>query len=96
MRCVEVEITNASGLHARPAAVFVKTAAGFQSAIHVRNVTAGKQPSNAKSMLGVLSQGVVCGTRVEITADGPDEEQALEALARIVAAGLGEGGAAPA
>ncbi len=91
MRSIELEITNATGLHARPAAVFVRTAAGFRSAIRVRNVERDGPGANAKSILSVLAQGVGHRSRIEILTDGDDEDAALEALARVVAEGLGEG-----
>ena len=91
MRSVELEITNASGLHARPAALFVKTAGGFRSKVLVRNLARDVAAANAKSILGVLAQGVTNGTRIEITAEGDDEDQAILALGRLVEDGLGEG-----
>jgi phosphocarrier protein HPr len=91
MRSIELAVTNATGLHARPAAVFVKAAAGFRSSIRVRNVERDGPPANAKSILAVLAQGAGHGSRIEITADGEDEDLALEHLARLVEDGLGEG-----
>ena len=90
MRSIELEITNASGLHARPAALFVKAALGFRCAVRVRNVERDSPAANAKSILSVLAQGAGRGTRIEITTDGEDEDEALETLGRLVETGLGE------
>ncbi len=77
-------LKNALGLHARPAAKFVKAAAGYQSEIKVRNVTTGKGPVNARSILGVISLAAVHGHQIALTAAGPDASQALEALRTLV------------
>lgn len=69
------------GLHARPAAEFVKAAAGFQSKVEVG---AGGKKVTARSLLGVLSLGVKCGQPVTLSADGADAEVALESLARLL------------
>ena len=95
MRSIELEITNATGLHARPAALFVKAAASFRCAIRVRNVERDGPGANAKSILAVLAQGAGHGSRMEITTDGDDEDAALTHLARLVEEGLGEGGTTP-
>jgi phosphotransferase system HPr (HPr) family protein len=77
----EVTVTNPSGLHARPAARFVETARTFDSELSL-----GKdgRTGNAKSLVSVLRLGIVAGTTIEITADGPDEEQALAALMEVL------------
>lgn len=90
MQTAELEIRNPSGLHARPAAMFVKTAAAFRSKILVENVTRGGAPANAKSILTLLASGVSKGHVVRISADGEDEEAALAALRELVANGIGE------
>ena len=86
-----VEVLNPSGLHARPAAAFVKAACGFASSITVSNLTrdAGRSAS-AKSILGVLALGVSRGHRVRLVADGPDADEALAAMTRLIEAGIGE------
>ena len=94
MRSLELEVVNASGLHARAAAAFVKAATGFRSTIHVRHVDREPPGADAKSILGVLLQGVGRGARIEIQADGEDEDEAIETLGRLVEDGLGEGAAA--
>ncbi len=80
-------INNKVGLHARPAALFVQTAGRFKSAITVWN---GKRHANAKSMLNVLTLGVLSGMTIRVTAEGEDAEQALQALAELNANNFGE------
>jgi phosphotransferase system HPr (HPr) family protein len=87
---LELEVQNPSGLHARPAATFVKAAAGFRSDIRVGNLTTGKEPVTAKSIIGVLSLGVQRGHRIHLTCSGDDEAAAAAALRELVEAGLGE------
>jgi len=69
------------GLHARPAALFVKAAAGFSALIRLR---LGEKEVDGKSILGVMQLGATGGTTVEIVADGPDAEVALTALVALV------------
>ena len=90
MEQIEVEVRNPSGLHARPAATFVRAAAAFKSGVTVANVTRGGAPLDAKSILAVLSGGVSRGHVVRITAEGEDEAQAVATLRDLVASGLGE------
>ena len=90
MRAAEVVIQNPSGLHARPAALFVRTAAAYRSTVRVRNVTRNGAAVDAKSILGVLGLGVAPGHRIAIEADGDDEAVAIDALLGLVEAGIGE------
>jgi len=83
----ETRVVNPLGLHARPAAQFVKLAAGFQS--HVEVVKDGV-PVNGKSIMGVMMLAAECGSTLRIRAEGPDESEALEALCGLVASGFGE------
>ena len=92
-------IRNGVGLHARPAAVFVKTAGRFKSTITVCNATTGSKGAegakgstavNAKSILLVLSLGVEKGHAITVTASGADEAEAAAALRESVAARCGE------
>ena len=87
---IELDIRNPSGLHARPAAVFVKAAAGFASDIRIANVTTGSGLVPAKSIIGVLSLGVLRGHRVRVQVDGADEGDAAATLRSLVEAGLDE------
>ena len=85
-----VTIKNPSGIHARPAAVFVQCASGFESAVTVRDVTKGGEAKDAKSILIVMSLGMVCGDEIEISAAGADEDAAVAALVALVESGCGE------
>jgi len=87
---VRLTIRNPSGLHARPAALFVKTAAGFSSSVRVANLTRGKGPADAKSILSVLALGVSRDHEIELSADGDDAEAAIAGLTELVESGVGE------
>ena len=75
------------GLHARPATFFIQKSNEFKSSIWVEKE---ERRVNAKSLLGVLSLGIVQDTTITLIADGPDEEEAVEALAALVATSNGE------
>ncbi len=85
MKQLRVNVTNAVGLHARPAAVFVGEAGRFASQIRVRNVTRNTPWVDAKSILSVLTLGVEPQHEIEIMADGPDDTQAAETLQQLIA-----------
>lgn len=87
MKELEVVIQNPTGLHARPAKVFVNTAKQFQSDIRVLS---GEKKANAKSLISMLALGVERGTAICVVIDGTDEEAALDALEAAIASGLGE------
>ena len=87
-KCVIVR--NPSGLHARPASEFVAKAKGFQSKISIRRPGDDSFLGNAKSIIIMLSMGVGQGDSVEILADGPDEQQAVESLTALIESGFGE------
>ena len=87
---LELNVRNPSGLHARPAAVFVRAACTFQSDIRVANVTTGSAPVTAKSIIGVLGLGVQRGHTIRLDVDGDDEHSAAETLRDLVEAGLEE------
>lgn len=91
MISLTLTITHPAGLHARPAALFVKTAQRFPCAITLRNLTTQKPVANAKSALGVLTQGVNQGHQVLIEADGEKADEALAALKELVEGNFGEG-----
>lgn len=86
----ELDVRNPSGLHARPAAVFVKVAAGFASDVKVANVTTGSREVTAKSIIGVLGLGVQPGHRIRLRIDGADEGRAAAVLRALVESGLDE------
>lgn len=90
MTSIRLVIRNPSGLHARPAALFVRTAGQFGSKVTVANPAAGKGPVDAKSILSVLTLGVSSGTEIEVAAEGGDAEAALAAIREAVENGLGE------
>ena len=77
----EVVIDNQVGLHARPATFFIQKANEFKSSIWVEKE---ERRVNAKSLLGVLSLGIVKGTTVKIIADGVDEEAAIDTLSALI------------
>jgi phosphotransferase system HPr (HPr) family protein len=88
---VTLQVRNQSGLHARPAALFVKTAGGFSSNVQVTNLTRDPEKSAAaRSLLGVMGLGVSSGHEIRITADGPDADEAIATLRKLVESGLGE------
>lgn len=76
-----VTITNQVGLHARPATFFIQKANEYKCSIWVEK---DDRKVNAKSLLGVLSLGIVCGTTINIIADGADEQLAVDTLADLV------------
>ncbi|MEO6577374.1 MAG: HPr family phosphocarrier protein [Candidatus Limnocylindria bacterium] len=87
----EVDVRNPSGLHARPAATFVRAAAGYDADVSVTNLARNPdKTASAKSVLGVMGLGVSSGHRIRIAADGADADVAVTALAELVEAGLGE------
>lgn len=88
---MDVEIVNPEGLHARPAVVLATAAADLPGEVTITNLETGAGPAAADSMLELMSLGVRQGNRVRLAADGPDARQALETLAAVIAAGLGEG-----
>ena len=90
MPSIEVVVTHEVGLHARPAASFVKTAASYPCDIKVTNVTAGSPAVNAKSILGVLSIGVHQGHTITVEAVGEQAQAALDALQTLIADNFGE------
>jgi phosphocarrier protein len=82
-----VTVVNALGLHARAAARFVQLAARFTSQVRVAR---DARVMDGKSIMGILLLAAARGTTITITADGADEEAAVEALADLVGAGFGE------
>ena len=79
----QVEITNALGLHLRPADKFVRLASRFQSEIRV---SSDGQEINGKSILDLTTLAAECGTRLDLEARGPDAEAAVDALSELVLA----------
>lgn len=85
-----VKIINDSGLHARPAAEFVREAGKYKSMIHIHRVDRPERNVNAKSMVLVLSLGACKDAEVNISAVGEDEHIAVEALVDQIKGGFGE------
>jgi phosphocarrier protein len=83
----DATIVNPLGLHARPAAQFVRLANSFASDILVSK---DGIDVNGKSIMGVMMLAAECGSAIRIRASGHDAERAVEALARLVADGFGE------
>ena len=83
----EVVINNQVGLHARPATFFIQKANEFKSSIWVEKE---ERRVNAKSLLGVLSLGIVKGTSINIIADGADEDAAIATLAELIDSAFNE------
>ena len=83
----DVTVENQVGLHARPATFFIQKANEFKSSIWVEKE---ERRVNAKSLLGVLSLGIMGGTDIRIIADGADEEDAVNGLVSLVKSGFTE------
>lgn len=76
----KVRIQNKLGMHARPAALFVKTASRFKSDVYI---TRNDQVVNGKSIMGVMMLAAECGSELTLAVSGEDEHQALAALAEL-------------
>lgn len=85
----EVTIRNATGFHIRPAQLFTEQAVKFQSQVNIL-VKDQDVKVDGKSILGLMTLGLSLGSVIEISADGPDEEKALESLVQLVEGGFGE------
>ena len=83
----DVTVENQVGLHARPATFFIQKANEFKSSIWIEKE---ERRVNAKSLLGILSLGIVGGTSIRIIADGSDEQVAVEGLVELVESGFSE------
>ena len=83
----DVVVQNQVGLHARPATFFIQKANEFKASIWIEKE---ERRVNAKSLLGVLSLGIVGNTAIRIIADGADEEAAVESLVKLVESGFAE------
>ena len=84
MQKITLQVINEVGLHARPASEFVKLAGQFQADLQVRNETTGSAAVDAKSILSVLTLGVEKGHEIELTGEGKDESEALQALRELI------------
>ena len=84
----EVVIENRNGLHARPAAMFVKTAGAFKSEVWVEK---DDEQVNGKSIMGLMMLAAGCGARIKVSAEGSDAEAVMAQLEALVAGGFTEG-----
>lgn len=87
MTMKEAVVNNQVGLYARPATFFIQKANEFKSSIWMEKE---ERRVNAKSLLGVLSLGVVQGTKITLIADGVDEAEAVDSLVALLASGLNQ------
>jgi phosphocarrier protein len=76
----EVIVKNRAGIHARPAALIVQTAGKYQSHILIAR---DSEEINAKSIMGIITLGAAYDTHLKISADGPDEQEAVDALVQL-------------
>ena len=83
----DVTVKNQVGLHARPATFFIQKANEFKSSVWVEKE---ERRVNARSLLGVLSLGIVGGTTIRIIADGVDEQAAVDSLVKLVDSAFAE------
>jgi phosphocarrier protein len=84
MKQLILKVFNEVGLHARPAAIFVKESNRYHSNIRLRNLTSQSRWTDAKSILGVLTLGVEQNHEVELEIEGPDEDQAASSLRDLI------------
>ena len=83
----KVTVTNSVGLHARPATCFIQKANDFKCSLWIERE---ERRVNAKSLLGVLSLGIVKGMNITIIADGADENEAVDGLVALIDTGFSE------
>lgn len=83
----DVTVQNQIGLHARPATFFIQKANEFESSIWIEK---DERRVNAKSLLGILSLGIVGGTSIRVLADGKDETAAVSGLVDLIDSGFSE------
>lgn len=86
----EAVVRNPSGLHARPAAAFVRAAGRFDAKVQVTDLDTGSAPAAGDSLLALMSLGVRPGTRIRVTASGPQAQAAADELRAMVEDGFGE------
>ncbi|WP_295851950.1 dihydroxyacetone kinase phosphoryl donor subunit DhaM [uncultured Microbacterium sp.] len=86
----EAVVTNPSGLHARPAATFVKAASRHDAEVRIADLETGSDEVSGRSLLALMSLGVRRGARVRVSATGPEARAALDELHALIADGFGE------
>jgi phosphotransferase system HPr (HPr) family protein len=87
MHSQKVVVVNKSGLHARPASLFVQTASKFKSNI---TVTKGEKTVSSKSLISILSLGISKDTEITLTANGEDEVEAINKIVELINSKFGE------
>ena len=87
MKSARATIVNRLGLHARPSAMLVQAISDFDSEVWIQR---GDLRINAKSIMGVMMLAAEQGAELEIFTEGPDEDEALEAVLKVIADGFGE------
>ena len=87
MKKVKVILNNETGLHARPASMFIKEASKYSSEI---KVIKDEKEYNGKSIMGVLSMGAGKGSKLTIAAEGADENEAVKGLEKLIDSNFGE------
>lgn len=90
MQQIKLRVTHEVGLHARPAALFVKSASEHSADIEVRNATNGSGWVDAKSILSILTLAVEQDHEIEVKAEGADEEEAIRSLTELIHSNFGE------
>lgn len=83
----KVMVVSESGLHARPANILLKNAQKFDCDVEI---AVDNKLFNAKSIIGILAAGVNCGTEIEVVCSGSDENEACDALVKLISDGLGD------
>ncbi len=86
----ETTVVNPSGLHARPAATFVKAASRFEADVRIADLDAGSEAVSARSLLALMALGIRQGARVRVSATGPEARSALDELRALIDDGFGE------
>lgn len=84
----ELTIVNKLGLHARPAAMFVKVSSAWDAEVTVEK---DEEEVNGKSIMGLMMLAAGCGSKIKVTAEGKDEAKVMELLEALVASGFSEG-----
>ena len=84
----KIQITNPTGLHARPAALFVQKAASYKSKVRIHG---NNKTADAKSILSVMSLGLAQGAEITIEAEGEDEKECVASLTALITSNFGEG-----
>jgi len=85
----EVTLSNANGLHARPAHLFVQTANGFASVLRVSRP--GMDVVDGKSIMGIMLLAAEKGSVLELHSEGPDCQEQIRAVVELIESGFGEG-----